>query len=114
NLKFADAGAKLKQAVKTSEPFVRNNYVQGIGLTSELGDAAFTTKPGELAPLARTRGGFCIYAVSEIIPADMQKFEKEKEEFGKKAFEAKKIKTLNDWYLDLLKRADLKNNVPQE
>jgi len=111
NMKFEDAAAKITYKPKYTEPFARNGYVQGVGMASELGEAAFNLKEA-LSPVIKTRAGYCIFHTVEVTPIDEAKFKRERKDFDKKTFEAKKMKALNDWYLDLMKRANLKNNMP--
>lgn len=112
-LKFEDSAARLRRKVNYSQPFTRNEYIQGLGMAAELGEAAFTIKPGEISPVTQTRAGYCIFTVAQITPIDEEKFKNEKEEFSKKALESKKSRQLNDWYMGLLKRAALKNNLAE-
>lgn len=113
-LNFADAAISIRRTVMESEAFSRNGYIKGIGSASELGEQAFTLKPGELSPVAKTRAGFCIFTVKAVMPIDAEKFKKDKEEFAKKALEAKKLKMLQEWYYKLLESANLENNITEE
>jgi peptidyl-prolyl cis-trans isomerase D len=111
---FEEAAANLKREVKQAEPFARNSYIPGIGSADEISGAVFAAKPGEVSAPLKTRAGFCIFIVLEILPVNEEAFKKGKEEFAKKTLEAKEMKVLNDWYMELLKRADLKSNIPSE
>ena len=111
---FEEAALKTKYKPRLTEPFAKNGYIKGLGPADELGKAAFDTKTGEISPAIRTRVGFCILSVIEIIPIDVKKFKKEKEEFTKKSFEAKRSKILNDWFYQLIESANLKSNIPPD
>ena len=115
-LSFEEAAAKVLRSPHRSEPFARSGYVQGLGSASELGEDPFTatTKPGVLAPVAKTRAGFCIFTVAAIMPIDEKKFRKERGEFTDKVLESKKMNALNQWYAALLEKANLKSNIPDE
>lgn len=114
NLTFEQAASKTLHNPKYTEPFTRNGYMPGLGSASELGEAAFNAQPGNISPVIKTRAGFCIFSGAEITPIDEEKFKKEKDEFAKKALEAKKLQVLNEWYLNLLKSADIKINISTE
>lgn len=114
NMKFEEAATNLKLELKNTEPFARNGYIPGIGSASDIGESVFNTKTGEVSAPIKTHAGYCIFTVSEIIPIDEENFKSQKEDFSKKTLEAKKMRVLNEWYADLIKRADLKSNVPSE
>ena len=111
-IKFEEAASKIKHRVNYSEPFTRNDYIKGLGLANELGEAAFNIGHGGISPVVKTRSGFCIFTVLEIIPMDEERFKKEKTEFTKKSLEGKKSKVLNEWYYKLLKQANL--SIPKD
>lgn len=113
-IKFEEAAINLKREPKQTEPFARNGYIPAVGSASEIGETAFNAKTGEISPAIKTQAGFCIFTALEVMPINEETFKKDKEEFSKKMLESKKMKVLNDWYADLIKRADLKSNIPSE
>ncbi len=113
-IKFEEAAINLKREPKQTEPFARNGYIPAIGSASEIGEAAFNSKPPEVSRVTKTQAGFCIFTVLEAVPINEENFKKDKEEFSKKTLESKKMRVLNDWYADLMKRANLKSNIPSE
>jgi len=114
NIGFEDAARKIRHKPRETESFARNGYIQGLGMAKEIGESSFTANPGEVSPVKRTRAGFCIFTVIEVVPADEKSFIKEKTEFTKKTLEAKKMKVLNEWYSSLIGKADLQNNIHAE
>jgi parvulin-like peptidyl-prolyl isomerase len=112
--KFEEAAAALKRQAKQSEPFARNGYIQAIGSASELGEAAFALKAGEISPVMKTEAGFCLFTTLEVTPVNEENFKKDREEFFKKTLESKKTASLSSWYADLMRRAGLKSNIPSE
>ena len=105
-IKFEEAAINLKREPKQAEPFARNGYIPAIGSASEIGEAAFNSKQGEVSQATKTQAGFCIFTMLEVIPVNEKNFKKDKKEFLKKTLESKKMSVLNDWYADLMKRAD--------
>lgn len=114
NITFEEAAAKVMHQPKRTEFFTRDGYIQGLGLVSEIGEAAFNTKYGMISPVIKTRAGFCIFTALEVTSIDELAFKKERKKFTKKALEAKKMDVLNKWYTNLVEKADLKNNIISE
>ncbi|MBI4335372.1 MAG: SurA N-terminal domain-containing protein [Candidatus Omnitrophica bacterium] len=112
NIGFEDAAVRIMREPKQTVYFGRNDYVQGIGLAGEIGEAAFDIEAQDPAPVVKTRAGYCVFKAVDLKPADQKKFKRERKEFAKKTLESKKMDTLNTWYRNLLKRANLKNNLP--
>jgi peptidyl-prolyl cis-trans isomerase D len=114
DLTFEEAAAKIRRKPKYTQPFARNGYIQGLGLASELGESAFDEKSKENISVMKTRAGFCVFRVVELIPISEKGFVKTRTEFTRKTLEAKKMKVLNEWYINLLKKANLKSNTALE
>lgn len=110
NMKFEDAATKIMYKPKYTELFAREGYIQGIGMASEIGEAAFNIREA-VSSVAKTRAGYCIFHALEVMPIDEVRFKRERKDFDKKTLEAKKMKVLNEWYANLMKRANLKNNM---
>jgi len=111
NLTFQEAASEIGHPSKDSEFFTRKDYVQGVGLASELGDAVFNSLPGWVLSPAKVRAGFCLFTVVEIQVIDEEKFQQEKKEFAEKSLEEKKNRIINEWYTKVIESANLKSNL---
>ncbi|MFH1847906.1 MAG: SurA N-terminal domain-containing protein [Candidatus Omnitrophota bacterium] len=110
-LAFEAAAEKTGYASALTDPFARAGYVPGIGAASELGEEPFLLPERKAVFLKKARAGVCIFTVDEVMPVSEVKFVKDKEAFTEKVLNAKRIEILNDWFLDLISRAQLKSNV---
>ena len=111
NASFEAACANLRAPMKTSESvlFSRADYLEGIGEARGLVDAASNMKePGQFSDPIEVRGGVIIFKVLETKGIDEEKFKAEKDQYSKKALEAKKMKAVDVWFMGLLSRTNLK------
>jgi hypothetical protein len=105
---FESAASKIGLKPEESKPFLRSEYVEGIGEGSWIAEMAVNMKKDEVSKPAYTRKGVLIFKVAEVTPFNAETFKKEKEDFTKKALADKKNAFIEDWLRTLEKGADLK------
>jgi peptidyl-prolyl cis-trans isomerase D len=110
-LSFAKAAEKLSLEVKETEEFSRTGYISAIGQSREFTLTAFGLNPGGVSKVILVPNGYSILSLKELIPFDEEKFALEKEEFAKKVLEDKKNISFQLWLNNLLKKAELVNNL---
>jgi parvulin-like peptidyl-prolyl isomerase len=85
--------------------------VQGVGKVAEFNEAAFTLKKNQVSNVIPTSKYLIILTPEDKTSIDEKQFEKDKEEFSKKALEMKQAEIFQTWFSNLLEKADLKNNI---
>ncbi len=83
-----------------------NGYLPKIGKEEELNKAIFATKVGEFTKLIKGKSGAYLANVTKRTEADMKAFEKDKESLMKKAQTKAENERYQDWYQDMLKKAN--------
>lgn len=108
------AAAQLGKEAVFTPLFKRADTLQGLPVSGSLFDPVFGAEPGEVFPRPlRTPAGdeWLVVRLDEKQPADPARMD---EEAGKKVRaeveEQKKMRAYLEWYVDLLKRADIKKN----
>ena len=107
-LSFETAAARLGLKTQESQPFIKSDYVEGLGEGEGITAMAAQMKKDEISKPMEIRKGILIFRVSEIQPFDQEKFKKEKEDFTKKALNDKKNVFTENWLRELEKNAELK------
>ncbi|MFA5143362.1 MAG: SurA N-terminal domain-containing protein [Candidatus Omnitrophota bacterium] len=106
-LSFEAAAAKLKIKTQESVPFIKSDYLEGIGEAGWITAEAVKMKKGEISKPANVRKGILIFRVAETLPFDQETFKKEKEDFTKKVLAEKKNAYIEDWLREQEKGAKL-------
>jgi parvulin-like peptidyl-prolyl isomerase len=107
-LTFDAAAAKLKLKIQESKTFTKSDSLEGIGEMAQVASVAANMKKGEISRPVETRNSVLIFAFEEKLPADQEKFKKDKEEFTKKMLTEKKNAYIENWLKELEKGAELK------
>ena len=107
-LSFEAAASKLGLKTQVPAPFIKSDYVEGIGEGENLAAMAVKMKKDEISKPVDTRKGALIFTVAEIAPFDQEKFKKEKDDFTKRALGDKKNAFMEDWLRENEKSAELK------
>ena len=107
-LSFEAAAVKLGIKTQESVPFVRSEYLEGVGDADWIAAAASKMKKDEISKPAEIRKGVLMFKVAEIQPFNQETFKKEKEDFTKKALGDKKNAYMEDWLKEREKSASLK------
>jgi hypothetical protein len=94
---FDSACEKAGLKLTTTALFSKNDYLGGIGEASAVAAAASVLKTGDVSGPVNVRGGTIFFKLLEVEAIDTAKFEKEKEDYRKKALEDRKNKVLEDW-----------------
>jgi parvulin-like peptidyl-prolyl isomerase len=81
--------------------------VYGNEIDTDISDAIFELKPGEITEVIENYLGYHILKLVKIIPADLNKFEDMKEEVINNALMDKKNRIYQDWYNALKKKANV-------
>lgn len=107
---------QLDRALATAGPFKRSDTVKELGIPGSLFDPVFPLQPGEICPEpVRSGAEWLVVRLDEKQAADPAKLddagrEKLKAEIGGQ----KKMRAYFDWYLEILKRANLQKNPTLE
>ena len=104
---FEYACKELGLATGQTDFFSRTDFVNGIGEAQDMAMEAAGLKPGELSQAIAVRGGGILFTVTDTQGFDEEKFKKDKDEYSKKALEAKKNKYLEGWLRRLEEKAKL-------
>ena len=109
---FKNMANELKLQAKETENFTRIQYLQGIGLSAEFLQSAFSliNQESKLA-LASSPQASYIIKLLQYLPADLGKFEKEKEGYRKKIEAKNKEEVFISFLQKLKEQARLKNNL---
>lgn len=113
NSKLEDICNNLSLALNQTQPFSRQDYVPGIGMSPEFGKTVFSLKAGELSGVIETPAGFLIARADEFIPMDEAKFNEEKDAFKEKSIQEKRGNLANEWFSRLREKAKLKDNMAE-
>lgn len=111
NASLEEVYKNLSLSLNQTQPFSRQDYVPGIGVSEELTKTAFSLKAGELSPVIEAPAGYLIARLDEFIPVDDKKFNEEKETFKERALLEKRSNISNEWYSRLKEKAKLKDNM---
>ena len=106
-LSFEAAAAKLKLKTQESVPFIKSDYLEGIGEADWITTAAIKMKKDEISKPADVRKGMLIFKVAEAQPFDQEKFKKEREDYTKQELGNKKNSFVEDWINEREKGAKL-------
>lgn len=94
--------------LKETDFFKRNDFVENIGLKPEFNSKIFELKVKEiLLEPVELKKGFYIVQLIDFKPVNEKKFIEEKDEFGKKVLQVKKIMTLNGYIVKLAEESKL-------
>jgi len=94
---FEDAAKAAGLKTVETGYFARSENLNDIGEAAPLCDAALKLKPGEISAPVETRKGAVIFRVAEVQKPDEEAFKKDKEDYSKRALDAKKMLFLEDW-----------------
>ncbi|MDD5135759.1 MAG: SurA N-terminal domain-containing protein [Candidatus Omnitrophica bacterium] len=106
-LSFEAAAAKLKLKTQESVPFIKSDYLEGVGEAAWIAAEAIKMKKDEISKPANIKKGVLIFRVAEVLPFDQETFKKEKEDFTKKSLSEKKNVYLEGWLAEREKGAKL-------
>jgi len=117
-LKLIEEGSSFKQAVKKlnlslkeSQPFSTQEYIEGLGQAELVKRVAFSLPEEEISSPTPCEKGFAIFKRGEIIPAEMEKFEEEKEKLRQTLLNQKRSVVLNSWFMNVSKNATLEADL---
>jgi len=108
NLSFESAAAKLGLKIQESAPFVKTDYLEGIGEADWVAAMAARMKKDEVSKPVDIQKGVLIFKVAEVQPFSRETFDKDKEDYTKKALVDKKSSSMEDWLKGQEKSASLK------
>jgi peptidyl-prolyl cis-trans isomerase D len=87
------------------EPFLRGEYIDGIGGATEQIAALFDLKKGELSGVLRLHKGYGFAYVEDIISGTEEEFERTKDEYRSFVLMRKKQERFSDWFERLREQA---------
>ncbi len=111
---FNTVAQQVGQQIVTTDLVKRSTAVANLGLAGNVFEPLFLLNDGEIADPLETPQGWLIARLESKNPADLSKFEGEKEAIQRELLEQKKLSSYFTWYSELLKRANLKKTLPTE
>ena len=112
NQMFDVAAKKLGLKAEKPEPFMRGEYLPGIGAAPEFHKAAFAlTASNRLSNPTETSTGYCLLYLNAFIPIDENAFEEKKEELRASLLAKKKDSTFSNFLIQLRQKANLIDNI---
>ena len=75
---FKVAADRLKYKIEKTPPFVKRNFIPGLGLMEGAVEWAFHAEKGEISEPFRAQTGYVVFEVAEIQPAGYRPFEEVK------------------------------------
>ena len=84
-------------AETTTPLFSKTDYIEGVGEALPLAEVAIHMNKDDISAPIKVRKGTLTFKLLEIQPIDEEKFKKDKDEYTKKALEAKKNTYLEGW-----------------
>ena len=106
-----DAANEFGYKILKSKSITKNSYIEEIGPSDSFTETAFSLNAGDTGGPSKTQKGYAIIRLDSLTPMDEEKFNKEKEGFAEKFLSNKKNEYFQKWFLDLKKKANLKNNL---
>ena len=97
SLTFESAAAKLGLKLQESVFFSRAEYLEGIGEVGQIVEAAVKLTKDTISPPIEIRKGAIVFRLVDTQKIDEEKFKKDREDYLKKALEAKKTVYLENW-----------------
>ncbi len=110
-IKNLETAVKSFPEIKVSESgyFKPADYIDNIGWDLTFNNKIFAHKKGDIIlPPVRLKKGFYIVQVSDIKPADEDKFNKEKKSYMKNLLAQKRASVMNSYLLKLVKESGFK------
>ncbi|MFH1798362.1 MAG: SurA N-terminal domain-containing protein [Candidatus Omnitrophota bacterium] len=97
NLSLEKISEENNEKITKTDSITVEDYIENIGPADKIVSSALKATPGEiLAPLTVKNGVF-IARIDAILPADPEKFEKEKETIQNKILKGKQMNALGEW-----------------
>ncbi|MFH1201791.1 MAG: SurA N-terminal domain-containing protein [Candidatus Omnitrophota bacterium] len=110
--KFQDIAKDLGLKAQQTPLLGRSEeYIPEIGASKEFTTIAFSLKPGEISSVVSLNNDFYILRQDELVPADMEKLNRDKEGIRQKLLEIRKEEKFNEFFARLKKSANLEDHV---
>lgn len=110
-VKLSELAKPLGLSAKETPLFKRDGYIEGIGLIKEFSETAFNIKEDEVSSVVEAENAYYILKITQFMAIDKNKFNEEKENFGKKTLEAKKEQAFMDFLNKLRTNAKLTSYI---
>ena len=115
------SGTSLEKAAKKHDvryyqppPFVRTGFIQGIGRYPEIVGAAFSlTDPAQISKPVEYVNGTAIFQLISKQSPDLTTFNEKRDSVYNAVLLQKQRRLYNGWYQNLVKNADIENNIAQ-
>ena len=95
------AAEKIGLKVASTIQFGRSDYLEGLGEASPVTETASKMKIDDISSVMKARSGAIFFKLTETSDIDKAKFDKEHEDYSKKALEDKKNAFLESWLREL-------------
>ena len=107
---FYKVAEKNTLKIVNAKSVKKNSYIRDIGREEKLTQAILDLKEeGRLSDLIKGKKGYYLAKLLEYQPADMEKFEKEKEKLKSQMLSQKENQVYNTWYKKAQENANIKD-----
>ena len=112
NEKFEILAKKLDLKIEKTPEFTRAQYLPGIGPSAQFQQTAFTlTKENPLSSIVEMSSGYAIIYLTNFIPADNEKFLKDKDFLKERLLTQRRDQAFNAFLAKLRQQANLVDNI---
>jgi len=105
NIKDISGSKGFNVEIKETPFFTMKDYIEGIGMASELKNKAYKMKIGELSDIVKTDKGYCIFQIVDSKEPSKDLFEKEKQKTASTLMNEKREILYQEWLINLRKKA---------
>ena len=110
--KFEAFAKNLSLTVKETDAFTRDSYIEGLAVSPEFAQAAFSLKEGEVyKDPVKIHDGYAIVKQNSLVPIDEKKYQEEKDKFKEQLLAQKRYFNFIKWFMELKKSANLQSNT---
>jgi len=112
NAKFSEVAANLGFQATQTPLFKRGAYLPNLGVSQDFQEKAFAlSNSKESGDIVETTKGYCVIHLDQLVPADQEKYENEKEELRKNLLTARKTEAFSSFLGRLRANAKLVDNI---
>lgn len=95
----------------SAKDITRKSYIEAIGPSEDFTNKVFDINVGDISRPLKIQKGYAIIRLDNLKPIDEEKFQKEKSDFTKTLLDKKKQEKFKAWFVELKKKANLKDNI---
>jgi len=101
----------LNIEVLSAKDITRKSYIEAIGASEDFTKKVFDLDVGDLSSPVKTQKGYAVIRLDNLKPIDEEKFQKDRDDFTNTLVDKKRQEKFQEWFVELKKKADLKDNI---